>query len=78
MYSIRWRFVIIYLILVGIIFGLVSVAVSSMVENYLVKRYLQDAETSANRTALQIAPYLSDSDANSMYNICLLYTSRCV
>lgn len=69
MYSIRWRFVIIYLILVGIIFGLVSVAVSSMVENYLVKRYLQDAETSANRTAVQIAPYLSDSDANSMYNI---------
>ena len=69
MYSIRWRFVIIYLILVGIIFGLVSVAVSSMVENYLVDQYLKSAQKNANSTAVQIAPYLSDSDANSMYNI---------
>ncbi|MEA4852682.1 MAG: HAMP domain-containing sensor histidine kinase [Christensenella sp.] len=69
MYSIRWRFVIIYLILVGIVFGLVSVALSSMVEGYLVQQYLNNAQKNANSTAVQIAPYLSDSDASSMYNI---------
>ncbi|MEG0251938.1 MAG: HAMP domain-containing sensor histidine kinase [Christensenellaceae bacterium] len=69
MYSIRWRFVIIYLLLVGIVFGIVSVAVSSLVENYLVQQRIDIQTKNANSTAVQIAPYLSESDAAAMYDI---------
>jgi len=69
LYSIRWQFAVIYLILVGIVFGLVSVAVSSLVENYLVNQRISALTKTANSTAVQVAPYLSDDDAGTMYEI---------
>ena len=69
LYSIRWQFAVIYLILVGIVFGLVSVAVSSLVEDYLVNQRVSALTKAANSTAVQVAPYLSDDDAGTIYDI---------
>ena len=55
--------------IIAIVFSIVSVAVSSLVENYLVTQRINNLKTVANNTAVQVAPYLSDSDANSMYEI---------
>ncbi len=69
MHSIRSRFVIIYLILVAIVFGVVAVIVTSIFEGYLVNQRIDIISKNANDVAVQVAPYLSQSDANSMYDI---------
>ena len=69
LYSIRWQFAVIYLVLVGIVFGVVSVAISSLVEDYLVDQRIKSVMNVTNNTAVQMASYLSDYDAGSMYNI---------
>lgn len=69
LYSIRWQFALIYLILVAIVFGLVSVAVSSLVGQHLVNQRMKSLSKAANSVAVQVAPYLSDYDANAMYDI---------
>ncbi|MEG0593934.1 MAG: HAMP domain-containing sensor histidine kinase [Christensenella sp.] len=69
LYSIKWQFAIIYLILVAIVFGLILAAVSSLVGQYLVGQRIASLTKDANSTAVQVAPYLSDYDANAMYDI---------
>jgi len=69
LYSIRWRFVIIYLVLIAVVFGLISVAVSSLFERYLVNQRIEDMKKDVSSIAVQIAPYLRQYDATEMYNI---------
>ena len=46
-----------------------SVAVSSLVEDYLVNQRVSALTKAANSTAVQVAPYLSDDDAGTIYDI---------
>ena len=48
---------------------MVSIAVSSLVEDYLVNQRISSLTKAANSTAVQVAPYLSDDDAGTMYDI---------
>lgn len=50
-------------------FGLVSVAVSSLVGQHLVDQRMKLLAKASNSVAVQVAPYLSDYDANMMYEI---------
>ena len=67
MYSIRWRFVVIYLLLAGVVLGLVAVFVSNLVEDYFVNQRINSQITSVNKISVLVAPYLESSDANSIY-----------
>lgn len=69
LYSIRWRFIIIYLVLVTAVFGIISVAVSSLVWDYLSKQRIDAMERDVTSIAVQVAPYLRQNDASEMYNI---------
>lgn len=68
MYSIRWRFVIIYLLLAGVVLGLVAIFVSSLVEDYFVNQRINSQITNVNKISVLVAPYLESSDANSLYS----------
>lgn len=68
MYSIRWRFVVIYLLLAGVVFGLVAIFVSSLVEDYFVNQRINSQITNVNKISVLVAPYLESSDANSLYS----------
>jgi heavy metal sensor kinase len=67
MYSIRWRFAVIYLLLAGIVLGLVAIFVSNLVEDYFVNQRINSQITSVNKISVLVAPYLESSDANSIY-----------
>ncbi len=69
LYSIRWRFVIIYLLLVAIVFGIISVAVSSIVSNYMLDQRMRDQLKRVSSISVQAAPYLEQADATELYNI---------
>ena len=68
MYSIRWRFVVIYLLLAGAVLGLVAIFVSSLVEDYFVNQRINSQITNVNKISVLVAPYLESSDASSLYN----------
>ncbi len=67
MYSIRWRFVVIYLLLAGVTLGVVAVFVSNMVEEYFVNQRISSQITNVNKISVLVAPYLESSDAGSLY-----------
>jgi heavy metal sensor kinase len=67
MYSIRWRFAVIYLLLAGVVLGLVAVFVSNLVEDYFVNQRINSQITSVNKISVLVAPYLESSDAASIY-----------
>jgi two-component system OmpR family sensor kinase len=71
LYSIRWRFVIVYLVLTVIVFAVVTVAVSYMFEDYLVRQRIDTQTKNVNTVAAQVAPYFLESDATSMYDLVL-------
>ncbi len=68
-YSIRWRFVLIYLLLIAIALGVVSVAVSSVMGNYILEQRVGDQQKSVDSIAVQVAPYLDQSDASGLYQV---------
>ena len=63
------RFIIIYLILAGVILGVVSVIVFSMVENYVVSERINQEMTEINTLSVRITPYVETSDAQSLYSL---------
>ncbi len=67
MYSIRWRFAVIYLLLAGVVLGLVAIFVSNLVEDYFVNQRINSQITSVNKISVLVAPYLESSDASSIY-----------
>lgn len=69
LYSIRWRFIIIYLIIIAIAFGILSIAVSSLFERYIVSQRVDDMKKDVSNIAVRLAPYLRQSDASEMFNI---------
>lgn len=69
MYSIRWRFVIIYLVLTAIVLGLVGNMVFSLVEDYFVTQRINDEMKSVNTVAVKVAPYVETSDSQYIFNI---------
>lgn len=70
-YSIRWQFVLLFLALVALVFGMVAMAVSSLVEDHLVKQRIDTQKKNTSNIALQISPYLAEADSNSMYDVLL-------
>jgi len=59
----------VFLALVALVFGMVSLAVSSLVESRLVNDRIIAQKKSTSNIAVQIAPYLAESDAGSIYDI---------
>lgn len=58
-----------FLALVAVVFGMVSLAVSSLVENRLVNDRILTQKKSTSNIAVQVAPYLAESDSGAIYDI---------
>ncbi len=69
LYSIRWRFVFIYLFVAAAAFAAVTVVVSYLAEDYLVRIRVQDQLKNTNSVAVSMAPYLQSSNSKKMYEI---------
>jgi DNA-binding response OmpR family regulator/signal transduction histidine kinase len=69
LYSIRWRFVLIYLFVAAAAFAAVTVVVSYLAEDYLVRIRVQDQMGSTNSVAVSLAPYLQSGNSRKMYEI---------
>ena len=67
-HSIRFRFVIIYLILSGIILGVIMLTFFSMFENYIVNERIQQEITELNSVTVRVASSIESSDSATLYN----------
>lgn len=50
-------------------FGIISLAVSSLVENYMIQQRIESLRKEVSNIAVQIAPFLEQNDAVEMYGI---------
>jgi two-component system, OmpR family, sensor kinase len=69
LYSIRWRFVFIYLFVAAATFAAVTLAVAFFGEDYLVKMRVSEQLKETDSVAVSIAPYLYSSNAKKMYDL---------
>lgn len=69
LYSFRWRFVLVNILLVAIAFGLTFAAVSSILNNYLLNQRVQEQIKNTRSLGVQVSSYLAQSDAAELYSI---------
>lgn len=68
-HSIRWQFVLTYVGLFGIVLGVVSLAVSGLLNSYLLNQRVQEQLRDANALSAQVSGYLAQRDAAELYAI---------
>ena len=66
-YSIRWRILIAYLLIISIAFSVVAVSLIQLVGDYLFKQRVRDDQRIAENLAEQMNEPLRDLDAEAMY-----------
>lgn len=71
MFSIKWRFVLIFLIVAAVAFAAVAYSVIKMSEDYLLNQRVNESLDEASGTALSAAPFVVLNDSNGMYNLVL-------
>ncbi len=80
LYSLQWKFVVAYLLIIIIAFGIVAVSVIQLVGEYLFNQRVREEERIAEDAAQQIAPLYARFAADEMYalalSVCDSYDAR--
>ncbi|MBD5559996.1 MAG: HAMP domain-containing histidine kinase [Clostridia bacterium] len=69
LHSIRWRFVLANILLVAIAYGLTFIAVSSILNSYLLNQRVQEQIKNVRSLGVQVSSYLAQYDAGELYNL---------
>ena len=67
--SIRWRLVAIYLLIVLLAMGTLSVVITMLVEDSLIQERIEQQQAQVDRLALDASAYMYRADAEQLYRL---------